>query len=75
MGMKFGGALEQLQLGLRVQRAGWNGKGMYVALQVPDEHSKMRQPYIYIVPVGGDPVPWVASQVDLLSADWQTFVP
>lgn len=29
-----------------------------------------KQPYIYIVPVGGARVPWVASQPDLLEKDW-----
>jgi hypothetical protein len=31
--MNFGQALEWLKAGNRVQRAGWNGKGMWVALQ------------------------------------------
>ncbi|WP_405909536.1 DUF2829 domain-containing protein [Streptomyces sp. NBC_00828] len=31
--MNFGEALESLKEGARVGRAGWNGKGMYVALQ------------------------------------------
>ena len=43
---------------------------MYLTLQIPDEHSKMKQPYIYITPVGGQLVPWVASQADLLATDW-----
>lgn len=66
----FGWALEALQLGRKVAREGWNGKGMFLSLQVPDEHSKMKQPYIYITPVGGELVPWVASHPDLLSEDW-----
>jgi hypothetical protein len=67
----FGWALAQLRDGKRVGRAGWNGRGMYLKLQVPDEHSKMKQPYIYICPVGGELVPWVASQPDLLKHDWE----
>jgi len=31
--MSFGHALEALKKGLKVCRAGWNGKGMYVAIQ------------------------------------------
>lgn len=31
--MDFGKALEALKAGRRVQRAGWNGKGMWIALQ------------------------------------------
>lgn len=44
---------------------------MWLALQVPDAHSKMKRPYIYMSPVGGELVPWVASQSDLLADDWQ----
>lgn len=54
----------------KVAREGWNGKGMFIALQTPDEQSMNKQPYIYIVPVGGQRVPWVASQTDLLATDW-----
>jgi hypothetical protein len=69
--MDFGEAVSNLKKGHRVNRTGWNGRGMYLELQVPDEHSKMQQPYIYISPVGGEFVPWVASQSDILADDWQ----
>jgi hypothetical protein len=68
--MNFSSALELLKAGKRMSRLGWNGKNMYVALQVPDEHSKMKRPYIYIVPNVEWVVPWVASQWDLLADDW-----
>jgi hypothetical protein len=68
--MNFGEALDALKRGRKVTRAGWNGKGMWLALQVPDEHSKMRRPYVYMRPVDGDLVPWIASQSDLLAEDW-----
>lgn len=66
----FGEALNLLRNGKRVARAGWNGSGMYVALQVPDANSKMRRQYLYMSPVDGDLVPWAASQSDLLAEDW-----
>lgn len=69
--LSFGEALELLREGKKVARQGWNGQGMHLELQVPDEHSKMKRPYIYIVPA--DPeftVPWVASQADILTSDW-----
>ena len=75
--MDFQYALSALKEGLRVERAGWNGKGMWIKLQVPDEGSKNTLPYIYIeYPVGhvaypnGSRVPWLASQTDLLASDW-----
>ena len=69
--MTFGEAVEALKVGETVTRTGWNGKGMYLALQVPDEHSKMSLPYIYMRTAQGDLVPWLASQTDILSDDWQ----
>lgn len=72
----FGIALEELEAGHKVAREGWNGKGLWLELQVPDAHSKMTLPYVYInYPVDaqntpGARVPWLASQTDLLAKDW-----
>lgn len=78
----FGEALKLLKGGKSVSRKGWNGKGLFITLQVPDENSKMTRPYIYITtPVGStnqfgqsndheQRVPWLASQTDLMSEDW-----
>jgi len=68
--LNFGQAIEAMKMGSKVARDGWNGKGMWIALQVPDQHSKMQQPYIYMCPVGGKLVPWLASQADMLANDW-----
>jgi hypothetical protein len=70
MTLTFGWAIEQLKLGKKVARKGWNGKGMFLGLQIPDEHSKMNLPYIYMSTVTGQLVPWLASQTDMLSEDW-----
>ena len=78
--MNFGQAIEALKHGQKLQRSGWNGRGIFIQLQVPDEHSKMTSPYIYIDTTGlqtENPdapkslVPWLASQTDMLSEDWQ----
>lgn len=70
--MDFGGALQALREGKRVARSGWNGKGMWLALQAPDERSLMTLPYIYIktAPIRDERVPWLASQTDMLATDW-----
>ena len=68
--LNFGDALLLLRGRRRVAREGWNGKGMWIALQVPDEHSKMRRPYLYMSDAQGLLVPWLASQTDLLAEDW-----
>jgi len=70
----FGTVLGMLKTGHKQQRDGWNGKGMWIALQVPDEHSKMTLPYIYMKTADGKLVPWLASQTDLLANDWRLFV-
>ncbi len=75
----FGEAIKYLKRGFKVKRLGWNGKGIYIEMQRPDEHSKMTLPYIYIVTNGlvtDNPdapkgvVPWLASQTDMLAEDW-----
>ena len=80
--MNFGQALTELKNGNRVKRKGWNGDGIFLALQVPDKNSKMTQPYIYIDTLGlktNNPnapkgrVPWLASQTDMLTEDWEVI--
>lgn len=68
--MNFGEAIAALKDGKKVARHGWNGKNMYLELQVPDEHSKMSLPYIYMYTADQNLVPWLASQTDMLSEDW-----
>lgn len=80
--MNFGKALEALKIGKAVARVGWNGKGLRLMLQVPDAHSKMTLPYIFMqypATKASDTapeshlnarVPWLASQTDMLSEDW-----
>lgn len=78
-GLTFGLATEALKKGFKVARKGWNGKGIFIELQKPDEHSKMTHPYIFIDTTGlqtdnayapRDRVPWLASQTDMLAEDW-----
>ena len=81
--MKFGTALDELKKGCNVAREGWNGKGIFIAMQVPDEHSKMTNPYLYIDTTGlytdnlaasKALVPWHPSQTDMLAEDWGIFL-
>ncbi len=78
----FSVALDQLKEGKSVSRSGWNGKGIFITMQVPDAHSKMTRPYVYItIPAGTSEqfgqegtvdqrIPWLCSQTDLLADDW-----
>jgi hypothetical protein len=72
--MTFSLALAALKEGHAVERAGWNGRGMFIKLQRPDAQSKMTLPYIYMKTVQGDLVPWLASQTDILADDWVSVV-
>ena len=74
--MDFGNALQVLKSGGKVQRDGWNGKGLWLELQTPDAHSKMTLPYLYLnypddaQNTPGARVPWLSSQTDMLAEDW-----
>lgn len=84
-GMSFGLAIEAMKKGLKVARAGWNGKGMclyYVpggaypaftdaAKSLFGENALVPYlGYIAMKTVTDHVVPWLASQTDMLSNDW-----
>jgi hypothetical protein len=71
----FSDALDGLKHGVRCQRDGWNGKGMFIDMQRPDEHSKMTKPYLYLNYPDGERVPWAPSQTDVLADDWRIYTP
>lgn len=82
--MNFSEALEELKEGKKLQREGWNGKGMFI-YWVPGGEYKAQtaaardtfgdlvpyRGYIAIKTAQNDVVPWVASQSDILEEDWQ----
>lgn len=72
--MNIGEAVEAMNAGDTVTRAGWNGKDQFLTLQKPDVNSKMSLPYVYITTVQGDLVPWLCSQTDLLATDWEVSI-
>lgn len=76
----IGQAVKEMQNGYRVRRAGWNGKGMWLALQAgspelkgekPEQHVRERSPYVYMKTADDKIIPWLCSQADLLAIDWQ----
>jgi hypothetical protein len=86
MNMNFGQALKALKNGQKVERSGWNGKGMFLFL-VPGSTFKVSraplleiyaegteisyQPHIDMKTAQDTVVPWLASQSDVLAEDWQ----
>lgn len=84
--MIFEFALTAIKDGRRVQRTGWNGKGMFVFLVPGSVFYASRSPMTELFPRGteiryhphidmktaqGYVVPWVASHADLLAEDWE----
>jgi len=67
----IGFARTMLGRGKHVTRRGWNGPGQYLGLQVRDAGSVNTLPYVYIITVTGDRVPWLCSQTDFLATDWE----
>ena len=84
-GLPFGLAIEALKKGLRVARAGWNGKGMFVYLVPPASYPAQTgaakahfgagamvpyNAYMAIKNVDGTVSTWVPSVNDCLAVDW-----
>ena len=66
-GMTFGQAIEALKINQRVRRTGWNGKGMFLFYS---DRSPGLAPFIVINTLA-ECRPWLASQADVLSEDWE----
>jgi hypothetical protein len=86
--INFSLALQYIKMGMKVQRTGWNGKGMFVFLVPGSTFVVNRAPLLGIFPEGtevnylphvdmktadGKIVPWLASQQDILADDWQVL--
>ena len=84
--MNFSEALTLIKEGKRVTRTCWNGKGMFIFLVNGSNFIVNREPLLSIMGEGAEVtycphidmktaddkvVPWLASQTDLLSDDWQ----
>ncbi len=81
----FGMAIEAMRLGHKVSRTGWNGKNMYLVLFDPIRDNLQQltvscaeasvpmglHPFIVIKTAQNYYIPWLASQADMLSDDWQ----
>jgi hypothetical protein len=87
--LTFSQALDNLKNGIKMQRTGWNGEGMFIFLVPGSTFIVNRLPLLGICPEGTrvnyhahidmktadyQIVPWLASQTDLLAEDWQIVV-
>ena len=82
--LSFSVALYELKNGFKIQRAGWNGKGMFLYYVPANSYPAVTQiaketfgetvpygAYIAMKTAQNNVVPWLASQTDILSDDWQ----
>jgi hypothetical protein len=84
--MDFSEALIMVKAGHKIARKGWNGKDMFLFLAPGSVFKVNRHPLLGIYPEGteieyhahidmktaqGYVVPWLASQPDLLTNDWE----
>ena len=88
-GMPFGLAIEAAKMGKCIARAGWNGKGQYVALVTRIEckringdgprfiafHDDIGSLALAFFGTRGVQVGWLASQSDMLAEDWMIVQP
>ena len=87
--LTFSQALNHLKSGIKMQRTGWNGAGMFVFLVPGSTFTVNRPPLLGIYPEGteinykphidiknvdGSISTWVPSIGDVLAEDWQTAV-
>lgn len=87
--MRFSHALDMILAGARMQRAGWNGKGMYVYYVPGSRFTTPRPPldqfykpgemieyssHIDMKTADGKHVPWLCSQTDMLAGDWEEYI-
>ena len=71
-GMTFGLAIEALKVGKRVERAGWNGRGMWVEYAPAKDFSFSElNPHFVIKNTNNSFSTWVPSINDCLADDWQ----
>ncbi len=85
--MNFSDALNILKDDGKICRSGWNGEGMFLFLVKSSKFKATRKPlsdifgendqleycsHIGMKTADNKLVPWIASQTDLLSEDWET---
>lgn len=78
--MTFGEAIQEIKAGRKVWREGWNGKGMYIFIVKDgawDFDTRIKgidefepQAFVCMKTAQNTLIPWLASQMDILSEDW-----
>ncbi len=71
--MRFDEALRLIRSGASLFRKGWHAQHEWVRLTAFLHGFPVRLPFLAFRTVGGDYVPWVATQADLLAGDWAVY--
>ena len=69
--MDFGTAFSQVKKGKAMRLPQWS-EDVKIKAQIPDEHSKMTEPYLYVESRFGM-VPWKETMIELFSEEWQVL--
>lgn len=77
----IGWAVRALNDGEKVRRSGWNGKGMWLEIDMTvtgyEERSArykndvMVENFVWMKTANNTYIPWLCSQADLLATDWE----
>ncbi|MBU3098376.1 MULTISPECIES: Thoeris anti-defense Tad2 family protein [Clostridium] len=67
--MNFGLAFEEVKKGKSMRLPSW-APDVIIKAQVPDAHSKMTAPYLYVESRFGK-VPWKETVIELFSEKWE----
>ncbi len=70
--MTFGQAFDKIKKGDGAMRLPQWKEDVKIRAQIPDEHSKMTHPYLYVQSRLGC-VPWKETVVELFSDDWEVI--
>lgn len=69
--MNIGETIAGLKQGKNFARQGWNGKEMYISINLPKPQDKITEPFVYMKTADNKFIPWLCSQADLLAEDWE----
>lgn len=83
--MDFGEALDEMRKGHKVERIGWNGRNMHIAISdggtarfhpagASPSKTVMLGAFIVMQTATGEYVRWSADDADLLALDWARLV-
>ncbi len=68
--LTFGKAFDRIRDGKMAMRLPKWSPDVLIKTQIPDEHSKMTAPYLYVESRFGK-IPWKETMIELFSTEWE----